>query len=46
MSEADRRKHPRIAVLDSHGTVDGEVYTLENWSREGALITGASVSPS
>jgi len=39
-SGMERRKSPRIMLDDSHGLVDGELYSLSNWSREGAMISG------
>ena len=36
--QANRRKSPRVATSDSYGSLEGDVYTLSNWSKEGALI--------
>lgn len=40
MDGSERRRSPRIALQDSYGTINGELHTLANWSREGALIEG------
>lgn len=36
---AERRRWPRIPLTQSHISIEGEVYSLKDWSREGALVS-------
>jgi hypothetical protein len=37
--KADRRKSPRVRLTESHVSIAGEIYSLRDWSREGALVS-------
>ena len=35
----DRRRSPRVRLTQSHVSIAGEIYSLKDWSSEGALVS-------